>query len=88
MTTLEQLTRRREVTVETPGGPVVLRTPSFAKIAPIMELPVGEQAPRLIAACVASPELTEEDAAELDTAVVMSLLPACMELNGLGPAPD
>lgn len=88
MTTLDDLTRRREMVVPTPAGPVTLRTPSFARIAPLMELPVAEQAPRLIAACAVSPELTDEQAAELDTGVVMALLPACMELNGLGPAPD
>lgn len=88
MTTLEQLTARREVEVETPHGPVKLRTPSFAAVAPLMELAPAEQAPALISICAIEPEITRDAADELDTAVVMALVPACMKLCGLGPPPD
>lgn len=88
MTTLEELTARREVDVETPGGVVRLRTPTFAAVAPLMELQPAEQGPALIAACAIAPTLTREAAAELSAGIVMALLPACMKLCGLGAEPD
>ena len=88
MTTLDELTKRREVDVETPAGVVRLKTPTFAAIAPLMELEPASQGPALIAACAISPTLTPDDARELAAATVLALLPECMKLCGLGAPSD
>lgn len=86
MTSLDDLTRHQQRTVETAGGPVVLRSLTWAQLSEFIDLPPAEQAPELIAACSVDPELTAEQAATLPPGVVLQLLPVCMELNGLnGP---
>ena len=87
MTTLADLCRPVERTVETPSGSVVVRSAPFEKLAEFIDGEPTDQAAHLIAVCAVDPPMTVEEARLLPPFVVMPLMDACMEINGLS-APD
>ena len=87
MTNLGDLTRHREITVDTGAGDVRLRSLTWSKVSEFVDLPPADQPPFLISACAVDPEMTPDQVRGLNPGVVLRLLPVCIELNGLD-APD
>ena len=87
MTSLDDLTRHREVVVETGAGPVRLQSLTWSTVSEFVDLPPADQPPFLISACAVDPELSPDQVRAMNPGVVLKLLPVCIELNGLD-APD
>lgn len=83
MANLSDLTKHREVTVDTGAGNVRLRSLTWSKVAEFVDLPPADQPPYLISACAVEPELTPDQVRAMNPGVVLKLLPVCVKLNGL-----
>jgi hypothetical protein len=86
--TYADLTKPTTRIVETPTGKVTIRSLKWAEVAPLLELTEAEQAPALIAASVVGTDMTRAEAGELPVPVVMALVDAITELNGLRGEPE